>query len=156
MSLFSVIPGRPHYKSSVLMRPPSPKKGNETVVKFSYNVPCIHTGKVKVQLYPLLTSTLDKDERKTTRPGRLTPGKYQGSYWTGGRVNLTAGLNVFRKRKISYNYRDSNPRPSILWRSYSTGSFHIMFLSFGKILITGHEVIRYCFGIKKLRCGVER
>jgi hypothetical protein len=47
----------------------------------------------------------------TTRLRRFT-SRYSGTHCTAGWVDPWAGVDVLEKRKISYPYPDSNPRPS--------------------------------------------
>jgi hypothetical protein len=55
---------------------------------------------VEVRLRAFLSSTVDGDEKATSRPGRFTPAKETDTHWIGGRVGPTAGLNTaVAKRK---------------------------------------------------------
>jgi hypothetical protein len=48
-----------------------------------------------------LTSALVGGEWSTSRPGRFTPGeRAPGTHWTGGWVDLRAGLDDLEKRKF--------------------------------------------------------
>ena len=65
---------------------------------------------VEVQLYPFMTTALDRGEGSAARPGRsLPPGERPGTHRTGGWVGPRAGLDRCAK---SRPHRDSIPGSS--------------------------------------------
>jgi hypothetical protein len=58
---------------------------------------------------PFLTSRADGDELLASLSGRFILGKRApGTYWTGGCVSLSVGLDAMEKRVNSCLYRESN------------------------------------------------
>jgi hypothetical protein len=64
-------------------------------------------GAVDVKIHIFLTSALAGGERPASRPGCFTPG----TYWIGGSVNPTTGLDDVEKRKIFGPTRTRTPTP---------------------------------------------
>jgi hypothetical protein len=81
-------------------------------------MPLRRIGEEGVQLHEFLTSALDGGERSASGPGRFTPEmEAPGTYWIGGWVGPTAGLDAVVKRKKFHNFlcRELNPgRPARL------------------------------------------
>jgi len=65
----------------------------------------------KIQLHSL-TLVLYNGKCLTPGTGRFTPAKKLGTSWTGGWVRPRAHLDVSEKRKNSFPYRHSKPKPS--------------------------------------------
>jgi hypothetical protein len=56
---------------------------------------------VEVEIHIFLTSALVRGEWSTSHPGRFAPGeRAPGTNWTGGWVDLRAGMDDLEKRKF--------------------------------------------------------
>lgn len=93
-------------------------KGNQRL-KLSLSSPWGHKEGVEIQLHSFSTSALDECDRSTSRLGRFTSEKDSSIPWTGDFVSLRACVDVSENRKIFCFFRDSNLRPSSLYRSHS-------------------------------------
>jgi hypothetical protein len=70
-------------------------------------------GGVDVLTHVFLTSALVGDEWSASRPDRLTPGeRVPRTHWTGGWVDLRAGLDDMEKILDPTGTRNPTPRSS--------------------------------------------
>jgi hypothetical protein len=86
-------------------------------VKLLLITPWKHAGRTEVRPRSFLTSTQERGEWTTSRPGRFIPGKEHGTHWTAGWVDPNGGLGGLWRRDL-FRLRDSNPRPSNPQRSH--------------------------------------
>jgi hypothetical protein len=104
-------------------------------VKLFLLTPWKNAGRTEVWLRSFLTSTLERGEWTTSRPGCFIPGKDRGTHWTAGWVDPRGVLCGLWRRDL-FRLRNSNPGPTNPQRSHYNHYATPAPFSFNHVLIT--------------------